>query len=323
MMLRIQRERIAEMPCPLDDYAPLSAQRAPLGACAATPSSCTPDPTTAASSSTTVLDDAGSRYVLQVHNGVFVRMAVLDFLVNNGVNETRSYAAAASSIRRRLDAMSRRRHRRTASSARSARARTDTTGGSSTHRRDRRAGLHRHARPLARARLHAQRNDRHRNRGGGAGGFTAVACMPNTRPGPRRSATSSRVSRQAGTDGLAASIRSRAITRGRKGTELCDYAALARAGAVARSQTTATPCATAAILIALRRREPQGDAVMNEGARPGWACRQPRARRRRHRRARSVDRRRRQALAHRARFDRVALDLDPLGAQSRHAVPAR
>jgi aspartate carbamoyltransferase catalytic subunit len=29
-----------------------------------------------------VLDDPRSRYVAQVHNGVFVRMAVLDFLVN-------------------------------------------------------------------------------------------------------------------------------------------------------------------------------------------------------------------------------------------------
>ena len=30
-----------------------------------------------------VLDDPRSRYVIQVHNGVFVRMAVLEFLINS------------------------------------------------------------------------------------------------------------------------------------------------------------------------------------------------------------------------------------------------
>ena len=30
-----------------------------------------------------VLEDPRSRYVVQVHNGVFVRMAVLEFLINS------------------------------------------------------------------------------------------------------------------------------------------------------------------------------------------------------------------------------------------------
>ena len=65
------------------------------------------------------------------------------------------------------------------------------------------------------------------------GGFTAVACMPNTNPA---------LDSPDVLDAVRSSAQARcriypiaAITRGRKGEELCDYAALARAGAVAFS----------------------------------------------------------------------------------------
>jgi dihydroorotase len=67
------------------------------------------------------------------------------------------------------------------------------------------------------------------------GGFTAVACMPNTRP-----ALDEPGILQALLEQIAREARCRvhpiaAITRGRLGRELCDYAALAHAGAVAYS----------------------------------------------------------------------------------------
>jgi aspartate carbamoyltransferase catalytic subunit len=85
MMLRIQRERIVSGLLPsLDDYtrrfqlnpsrlARLSAEAVILH----------PGPYNRGVELTDeVLDDPRSRYVVQVHNGVFVRMAVLEFLVN-------------------------------------------------------------------------------------------------------------------------------------------------------------------------------------------------------------------------------------------------
>jgi aspartate carbamoyltransferase catalytic subunit len=86
MMLRIQRERIVSGLLPsLDDYtrrfqlnpsrlARLSAEAVILH----------PGPYNRGVELTDeVLDDPRSRYVVQVHNGVFVRMAVLEFLVNS------------------------------------------------------------------------------------------------------------------------------------------------------------------------------------------------------------------------------------------------
>jgi dihydroorotase len=67
------------------------------------------------------------------------------------------------------------------------------------------------------------------------GGFTSVACMPNTNP-----ALDAAVTLAALEEGITAEARCRvypigAITIGRKGHETCDYAALAAAGAVAFS----------------------------------------------------------------------------------------
>ena len=67
------------------------------------------------------------------------------------------------------------------------------------------------------------------------GGFTAVACMPNTRPALDDPNVLRDLEASAARNGRCRVYPIAAITRGRSGTELCDYAALARAGAVAFS----------------------------------------------------------------------------------------
>ena len=67
------------------------------------------------------------------------------------------------------------------------------------------------------------------------GGFTAVACMPNTKPAIDDPSVLAWLA-----DAIAANARCRvhpigAITRGREGAQPCDFASLARAGAVAFS----------------------------------------------------------------------------------------
>ncbi|MBV9148609.1 MAG: dihydroorotase [Candidatus Eremiobacteraeota bacterium] len=66
----------------------------------------------------------------------------------------------------------------------------------------------------------------------GAGGFTAVACMPNTQPAIDRSDVVAQIRDLAAQAGLARVYPIAAITRGRAGRELLDYAALAAAHAV-------------------------------------------------------------------------------------------
>jgi aspartate carbamoyltransferase catalytic subunit len=85
MMLRIQRERIVSGLLPsLDDYTrrfQLNPTR--LARLSADAVILHPGPYNRGVELTDeVLDDPRSRYVVQVHNGVFVRMAVLEFLVN-------------------------------------------------------------------------------------------------------------------------------------------------------------------------------------------------------------------------------------------------
>jgi aspartate carbamoyltransferase catalytic subunit len=85
MMLRIQRERIAAGLLPsLDDYTQrYQLNRARLRALRHDAVILHPGPYNRGVELTDdVLDDPRSRYVAQVHNGVFVRMAVLDLLVN-------------------------------------------------------------------------------------------------------------------------------------------------------------------------------------------------------------------------------------------------
>jgi aspartate carbamoyltransferase catalytic subunit len=85
MMLRIQGERIASGLLPaLDDYTQrYQLNRARLGALRNDAVILHPGPYNRGVELTDdVLDDPRSRYVAQVHNGVFVRMAVLDLLVN-------------------------------------------------------------------------------------------------------------------------------------------------------------------------------------------------------------------------------------------------
>jgi aspartate carbamoyltransferase catalytic subunit len=85
MMLRIQRERIASGLLPsLDDYTQrYQLNRARLRALRDNAVILHPGPYNRGVELTDeVLDDPRSRYIEQVHNGVFVRMAVLDLLVN-------------------------------------------------------------------------------------------------------------------------------------------------------------------------------------------------------------------------------------------------
>lgn len=73
-----------------------------------------------------------------------------------------------------------------------------------------------------------------------AGGFTAVACMPNTQPALDNEATLKLVSEAARRARLARVYPVAAITRERLGRETLDYAALSRAGAVAFSDDGST-----------------------------------------------------------------------------------
>ena len=85
MMLRIQRERIAGGLLPaLEDYTQrYQLNRARLRSLGGDAIILHPGPYNRGVELTDdVLDDPRSRYVAQVHNGVFVRMAVLDLLVN-------------------------------------------------------------------------------------------------------------------------------------------------------------------------------------------------------------------------------------------------
>jgi aspartate carbamoyltransferase catalytic subunit len=85
MMLRIQRERIETGLLPsLDDYTQrYQLNRARLRSLRGDAIILHPGPYNRGVELTDdVLDDPRSRYVAQVHNGVFVRMAVLDLLVN-------------------------------------------------------------------------------------------------------------------------------------------------------------------------------------------------------------------------------------------------
>jgi aspartate carbamoyltransferase catalytic subunit len=86
MMLRIQRERIVSGLLPsLDDYTRrFQLNRTRLARLSRDAVILHPGPYNRGVELTDdVLDDPRSRYVVQVHNGVFVRMAVLEFLVND------------------------------------------------------------------------------------------------------------------------------------------------------------------------------------------------------------------------------------------------
>ncbi len=114
-----------------------------------------------------------------------------------------------------------------------------------------------------------------------AGGFTAVACMPNTEPALDSPALVAEVRRLAERAGLARVYPIAAITRGRAGAELAPYWRLHDAGAVAFSDD-GFPVANPHVLrqAALYARDVpgtfishcedgalRGEAVMNEGAR--------------------------------------------------------
>jgi len=112
-----------------------------------------------------------------------------------------------------------------------------------------------------------------------AGGFTAVACMPNTQPALDTPALIAQVKRLAADAGLARVYPIAAITRDRAGVELAPFRSLHEAGAVAFSDDGAT-IASARVLrqAALYARDVpgvfishcedadlKGEAVMNEG----------------------------------------------------------
>jgi dihydroorotase len=112
-----------------------------------------------------------------------------------------------------------------------------------------------------------------------AGGFTAVACMPNTEPALDSAAIVSEVVRRADAAGLARVYPIGALTRARAGAELAPYHLLADAGCVAFSDDGSTvrdarvlrnaaryaadlPCA---FISHCEDPDLKGDAVMNEG----------------------------------------------------------
>ena len=112
-----------------------------------------------------------------------------------------------------------------------------------------------------------------------AGGFTAVACMPNTTPALDSPAVIAEIAQRVAQAGLARVYPIGAMTRGRAGEELAPYHVLADAGAVAFSDD-GTTVENARVLrnAALYARDVtrsfishcddalKGDAVMNEGA---------------------------------------------------------
>ena len=79
------------------------------------------------------------------------------------------------------------------------------------------------------------------------GGFTSLACMPNTRPALDDPATLGRLAEEIGRSARCRVYPIGAITRDRAGETPCDYRALARAGAVAFSDDGDT-IANAAVL---------------------------------------------------------------------------
>lgn len=113
-----------------------------------------------------------------------------------------------------------------------------------------------------------------------AGGFTAVACMPNTEPALDSAAIVSEVMRRAEAAGLARVYPVGALTKGRAGKELAPYHLLADAGCVAFSDDGSTPRDARVLRNAARYasdlpcafishcEDPdlKGDAVMNESA---------------------------------------------------------
>jgi len=112
-----------------------------------------------------------------------------------------------------------------------------------------------------------------------AGGFTAVACMPNTEPALDSPAIVSDVLRRAAAAGLARVYPVGAITRGRAGKELAPYHLLSDAGCVAYSDDGATVASARVLRNAARYaiglhapfishcedEDLKGQAVMNEG----------------------------------------------------------
>ncbi|MDQ6942613.1 MAG: amidohydrolase family protein, partial [Candidatus Eremiobacteraeota bacterium] len=112
-----------------------------------------------------------------------------------------------------------------------------------------------------------------------AGGFTAVACMPNTEPALDSAAIVSEVLRRAEAAGLARVYPVGALTRGRAGKELAPYHLLCDAGCVAFSDDGSTVRDARVLRNAARYAadldyafishceddDLKGDAVMNEG----------------------------------------------------------
>jgi len=113
-----------------------------------------------------------------------------------------------------------------------------------------------------------------------AGGFTAVACMPNTEPALDAVAIVGEIVRRAEAAGFARVYPVGAITKGRAGKELAPYHLLFDAGCVAFSDDGSTPRDARVLRNAARYaadlpcafishcEDPdlKGDAVMNEGA---------------------------------------------------------
>lgn len=112
------------------------------------------------------------------------------------------------------------------------------------------------------------------------GGFTAVACMPNTQPALDDPSVLRALAEVVARDGRCRVYPIAAITRGRAGVEPCDFAALAAAGAVAfsddgnsvadarvlRGAALAALDVAGAFVSHCEDGALKGDGIMNEGA---------------------------------------------------------
>ncbi|HEY2554724.1 MAG TPA: dihydroorotase [Candidatus Cybelea sp.] len=112
------------------------------------------------------------------------------------------------------------------------------------------------------------------------GGFTSVACMPNTKPALDSAATLERLREQIAREARCRVYPIAAMTLGRLGLEPCDYEALARAGAVAFSDDGDTVGdASVALDVAQRGRAVAGVFISHceDPSFPGAAGRPPMA----------------------------------------------
>jgi len=104
-----------------------------------------------------------------------------------------------------------------------------------------------------------------------AGGFTDIACMPNTKPALDNETAIEFVFRQAEQAGAARVWPIGAITKGREGKELAEYAQMVRSGAVAFSDDGAGVASAGVMAKALKYVQPLGKTLIQHCEEPTLA----------------------------------------------------